>query len=297
MSILVDANTRVIVQGITGRAAQSDVERCLGYGTKIVAGVSPGRAGSLVHGVPVYDTVRAALEIHQIDASAIYVPAAAVRDAVLEALDAGLRLLLVTAEYVPIHDVLTIIAAARRAGAKLIGCNTNGIISPGKSRIGGLGGSNSREIYTPGSVGVCSRSGGMSAEIALTLKEAGLGISTCVSMGGDSVTGLTMADYALLFQDDPETDAIVVFGEPGTANERQLAECVSSGRVTKPVIALLAGAFQERYPKGVSFGHAAAMISAPEESVSAKRTMLAKAGVRVCESLDDIPGAIRAALT
>ena len=219
MSILIDANTRVIVQGITGSAARADVDRCLRSGTKIVAGVSPGREGEAVHGVAVYDTVREALRHHQANASAIYVPAAAVRDAVLEALDAGIRLLLVTAEYVPIHDVLVITAAARKAAARLIGCNTNGIISPGKSRIGGIGGTDPDELYPPGFVGICSRSGGMSAEIALTLKAAGLGVSTCVSMGGDNVTGLTMGDYALLFEADPDTKAIVVFGEPGTSNE------------------------------------------------------------------------------
>lgn len=296
MSILVDANTRVIVQGITGSAARADVDRCLRSGTKIVAGVSPGREGEAVHGVPVYDTMRAALEQHQANASAIYVPAPAVRDAVLEALDAGIKLLLVTAEYVPIHDVLVITAAARKAGAQLIGCNTNGIISPGKSRIGGIGGTNPDELYPPGFVGICSRSGGMSAEIALTLKAAGLGVSTCVSMGGDSVTGLDMADYARLFESDPDTKAIVVFGEPGTSNELKLAQCVASGKVGKPVVALIVGTFQERYPTGVSFGHAAAMISVPEESASAKRSMLAKAGVHVCEALDDIPSVIRAAL-
>lgn len=296
MSILIDANTRVIVQGITGSAARADVDRCLRSGTKIVAGVSPGREGEAVHGVAVYDTVREALRHHQANASAIYVPAAAVRDAVLEALDAGIRLLLVTAEYVPIHDVLVITAAARKAAARLIGCNTNGIISPGKSRIGGIGGTDPDELYPPGFVGICSRSGGMSAEIALTLKAAGLGVSTCVSMGGDNVTGLTMGDYALLFEADPDTKAIVVFGEPGTSNELKLAQYVSLGKVGKPVVALIVGTFQERYPKGVSFGHAAAMISAPEESASAKRSMLARAGVHVCEALDDIPSVICAAL-
>jgi succinyl-CoA synthetase alpha subunit len=296
MSILVDNNTRVIVQGVTGGTARADVERCLRSGTKIVAGVSPGRGGEAVHGVPVYDTVGAALHDHPANTSAIYVPAPSVRDAVLEALDAGIKLLLVTAEYVPIHDVLYITAAARGSGARLIGCNTNGIISPGKSRIGGIGGTDPDEIYPPGNIGICSRSGGMSAEIALVLKANGLGVSTCVSMGGDSVTGLRMADYAAMFEADQDTQAIVVFGEPGTANELMLAHDVAAGKITKPVIALIVGTFQEQYPAGVSFGHAAAMISAPEESASAKRVMLAKAGVHVCHALDDIPAAVRAAL-
>lgn len=296
MSILIDQDTRVIVQGITGSQGRTDAERCLRTGTRIVAGVSPGHGGETVLDVPVYDTVRAALSEHPADASAIYVPPGAARDAVEEALDAGLKLLLVTTEYVPAHDILRITGATRAAGAELIGCNTNGIISPGKSRIGGIGGIDPGEIYAPGFVGVCSRSGGMSAEIALVLKSAGLGISTCVSMGGDSVTGLRMADYAGLFEADPETRAIVVFGEPGTSNEQELAESVAAGEIRKPVVALIVGSFQEQYPPGVSFGHAAAMISAPEETASAKRDTLRRAGVHVCDALEEIPSAIRSLL-
>lgn len=297
MSILIDESTRIIVQGITGATARADTERCLRSGTKIVAGVSPGRGGDEVHAVPVYDTVRAALAEHPATATAIYVPPQAARAAVAEALDGGLKLLLVTAEYVPIHDVLVMTATARAAGAMLVGCNTNGIISAGKSRIGGIGGINPEELYPRGFVGICSRSGGMSAEIALALKAGGLGVSTCVSMGGDSVTGLRMVDYALLFEDDPETQAIVVFGEPGTNNEQELAAAVTAGKIKKPVVALIVGAFQERYPPGISFGHAAAMISKPGESASDKRALLAKAGIHVCDVLDRIPSIIHAALT
>jgi succinyl-CoA synthetase alpha subunit len=296
MSILIDETTRVIVQGVTGATARADTERCLRSGTKIVAGVSPGRGGDEVHGVPVYDTVRAALAEHPATTTAIYVPARAARDAVAEALDGGLKLLLVTAEYVPIHDVLVMTAAARAAGALLVGCNTNGIISAGKSRIGGIGGINPDELYPHGVVGICSRSGGMSAEIALALKAGGLGVSTCVSMGGDSVTGLRMVDYALLFESDPDTQAIVVFGEPGTSNEQELAAAVAAGKIKKPVVGLIVGAFQERYPLGMSFGHAAAMISERGESASDKRALLTEAGVHVCDVLDRIPATIHAAL-
>ena len=296
MSILINETTRVIVQGITGATARTDTGRCISSGTRVVAGVSPGRGGEHVHGVPVYDTVHAALREHPADATAIYVPASAARYAVAEALEAQLKLLLVTAEYVPIHDVLSMTAAARAAHAMLVGCNTNGIISPGKSRIGGIGGIDPDEIYAPGFVGICSRSGGMSAEIALVLKSAGLGISTCVSMGGDSVTGLRMVDYAVMFEADPETHAIVVFGEPGTTNEQELAKAVATEKITKPVVALIVGSFQERYPHGISFGHAAALISTPDECASAKRAILASSGVHVCEVLDQIPDMICAAL-
>lgn len=296
MSILVDETTRVLVQGITGGQARMDTERCLNSGVRVVAGVSPGKGGEAVHGVPVYDTVRRAVAGHPADATVIYVPAAGAKDAVMEALEAGLKLLLVTAEYVPAHDVADIVAATRRAGARLIGCNTNGIISPGKSRLGGIGGIDPSEIYAPGTVGIVSRSGGMSAELALALKDAGYGVSTCVSMGGDRVTGLRMADYVALFDEDPETEAILIFGEPGTANEQEVADMVAAGKVSKPVLALIAGAFQEQYPDGVSFGHAAAMIAGAADSATAKRRMLSGAGVHVAASLDEIADLLNAQL-
>ena len=289
MSILIDETTRILVTGLTGATARVDAERALRYGSRIVAGVSPGKGGETVHGVPVYDTVRLALAEHPADAACIYVPPQAARDAVLEALDAGLKLLLVTAEYVPLHDIATIIAACKAGGARLIGCNTNGVISPGKCRMGGIGGEDPAEIYAPGRIGICSRSGGMSAEIALALKDGGYGVSTCVSMGGDTITGLSMADYAQLFEDDPDTDATIVFGEPGTRNEQDLASLVISGRLRKPVLALIAGAFQESYPQGVSFGHSAAMIQSGDDTATAKRRLLQKSGVHVCPSLDAIP--------
>lgn len=296
MSILIDANTRIIVVGMTGGTARVDAERSLRYGARIVAGVSPGKGGEAVHGIPVYDTIRLALAEHPADTAVIYVPAAAVRDAVMEAVDADLRQVLVTAEYVPLHDVAYVIAACRAAGIRLIGCNTNGVISPGQSRLGGIGGSDPSEIYVPGRIGICSRSGGMSAELALAVKDAGLGVSTCVSMGGDAMTGMRMADYALLFEDDPETDAMIVFGEPGTRNEQELAALIRAGRIRKPVLALVVGQFQETYPPGATFGHTAAVIGGADDSASAKRRLLAEAGVHVCPTLDDIAPILRRVL-
>ena len=297
MSILIDRNTSAIVQGITGGQARFDTEWCIKYGTRIVGGVTPGRGGEAVHGVPVFDTVRRAVAAQDVNASVIYVPGLAVKSAVLEAIAAGIKLILVTAEYVPHHDVAYIKAAARRAGVQLVGCNTNGVISPGKSKLGGVGGMNPDEMYAPGHVGICSRSGGMTAEIGLALKDGGYGVSTSVAMGGDVVTGMRMAEYAKLFQEDPETHAIVIFGEPGTDNEQEVAELVRTGEVTKPVIAMIAGAFQERYPPGMSFGHAAAMITTGNESASAKRKVLADAGAHVALALEEIPELLRRALT
>jgi len=295
MSILVHRETRILVQGLTGRQAQSDTEGAIRYGARIVAGVTPGRGGESVCGVPVFDTVRAAQKAHPADASVIYVPPLAARDAALEAIAAGVPLVMVTAEGVPEHDILRMIAAARRAGVRLLGCNTNGVISPGQSRLGGIGGPDPDEIYDAGRIGVCSRSGGMSAEIALTLRRAGLGISTCVSMGGDAVTGTTMAEIACMFEDDPGTDALVLFGEPGTSAEQEVAALVRRGRLRKPIVALIAGAFQERYPRGQAFGHAAAMIAGEADTATAKQALLHAAGVGVAATLDDIPALLAGA--
>lgn len=293
MSILIDETTRVIVFGLTGATARVDAERAVRYGTRVVAGVVAGRGGESVAGIPVFDTARGAVAARPADVAVIYVPPASVRDAVLEALDAGFKLLMVTTEYVPAHDVAHMLSACRKAEARLIGCNTNGVISPGKCRLGGIGGIDPGEVYVPGRIGICSRSGGMSAEIALMLKGAGFGVSTCVSMGGDEVTGLSMGDYVLMFEDDAETDAVVLFGEPGTSNESDVARLVASGRVRKPVIALVVGRFQENYPAGVSFGHAAALIASPADSASAKRALLSQSGVQVCTVLEDVPGELR----
>ena len=296
MSILIDAATRVLVQGITGAQARFDTEWCLRYGTRIVAGVTPGRGGEVVHGVPVFDTVRRAILDRPADAAVIYVPPAMVRPAALEAIDAGIALLVVMAEYVPQHDVAIVVAAARRAGVRLVGCNTNGVISPGRSKLGGIGGIRPDEIFAPGRIGVVSRSGGMTAEISLALTAAGFGVSTAVSMGGDALTGLRMADYVRLFEADPQTDAVVLFGEPGTDNEQEVAALLRAGGVTRPVVALIAGEFQERYPPGVSFGHAAAMVTDPGKSATAKRRTLRDAGAHVVAALEEIPAALHRAL-
>ena len=296
MSILIDQRTRAIVQGLTGAQARFDTQWSLQYGARIVAGVTPGRGGERVLDLPVFDTVRQAVEGRDVDASVVYVPAAVVKSAVLEAIEAGIGLILVTAEYVPQHDAAFIAAAARRAGVRLVGCNTNGIISPGRCKLGGVGGIDPDEIYAPGRIGVCSRSGGMTAEIALALREGGFGVSTSVAMGGDAITGLRMADYVRLFEDDPETDAIVLFGEPGTDNEQAVAALLRTGAVTKPVVALIAGEFQERYPAGMSFGHAAAMITDAGKTATAKRQLLREAGAQVVPSLDELPDVLRRSL-
>jgi len=296
MSILIDEHTRLLIQGITGNQARFDVRYCLEYGTHIVAGVTPGRGGEEVEGVPVFNTVAAAMAATGANASAIYVPAHSVKDAVLEAVDAGIKMLLCLGENLPRHDASVAVSAARAAGAHMVGFNSNGLISPGKCKMGGIGGDSARVLYAPGRIGVCSRSGGMSAEICRTLGRSGLGASTCVSMGGDPIVGMRMLEVLRLFEADAETDACVIFGEPGGSHESEVAEAIASGELRKPVVALVAGAFQENYPPGISFGHIAAIIRGGNDSATAKRALLAQAGALVASSLEEIPGLLKAAL-
>lgn len=297
MSILINADTKVLVQGITGFQGRMDTEFSLAYGTKIVCGVTPGRAGESVHGVPTFNTVRSATEQFSIDASILYVPANSLRNAALEAIDAGIKLLVATTENVPRHDASLIVAEAIRHDVRIVGFNTNGIITPGECKLGGIGGDRPERSYVPGRIGVCSRSGGMSAEISWTLKKAGLGVSTCVSMGGDPITGMMMVDYLRLFDSDPLTDAMVIFGEPGSAHEQGVAEAVLNREIRKPVFAIVAGVFQEQYPKGVSFGHVAAMISTDQDTATEKRKMLQSSGVTVVQSLGELASRLPNALS
>jgi succinyl-CoA synthetase alpha subunit len=289
MSILIDQETRVLVQGATGAQARFDIRYCIQYGTKIVAGVTPGRGGEEVEGVPVFNTVAAAVKATGANTSAVYVPARAVKDAVFEAVEGGIGVLACLAENVPRHDAAAAVAAARSAGVRMVGFNTNGVISPGRCKLGGIGGDRAERIYAPGRIGVCSRSGGMSAEICNALTKAGFGTSTCVSMGGDPIVGMRMIELLRLFESDPETDACVIFGEPGGTHEIEVAEAIWSGQLKKPIVALIVGEFQERYPTGVSFGHFAAVIRGEGDSASAKRKLLADAGARVARSLEHIP--------
>ena len=202
MSILVDERTRILVQGITGSVGRVDTRLCLDYGSRIVAGVTPGRGGESVSGVPVFDTVAEAVERTGATAAVQYVPARHAAGAVVEAASSGLSPIVAIAENLPRHDAWRAAVAARDAGSVLIGFNTNGIISPGRTKLGGIGGPRPDDLFRPGTVGVCSRSGGMSAEIARSLASAGSGVSTCVSMGGESITGRTMAEYARWFEAD-----------------------------------------------------------------------------------------------
>ena len=288
MSILLDGNSRVLIQGITGQQARTHVYYMVRYGTRVVAGVSPGKGGTILDGVPVYDSVKGALREHQVDISVLFVPAPSAKDAALEAIENGVPLVVILAEGVPHHDAAEVIDRAARKNIRLIGPNSQGMISPGKAKLGGTGGAEPEKLYRPGPVGIISRSGGMGGEIANVLSRRGIGQSTYVSIGGDLLIGTGFAPLLRLFEKDPETRAVVMFGEPGTGHEEEVAELVREGGFSKPLIALIAGESLERVPKGMSFGHTSSIIERGLGSPWGKKRLLREAGVKVAETLSEV---------
>lgn len=296
MSILLDGQSRVLIQGITGQQARTHVKYMLKYGTRVVAGVSPGKGDGEIEGIPVYDTVRSATARHEVDIAVLFIPGRAVRDAALEAVESRIPLVVILAEGVPHHDTARILARARALEIRVIGPNSQGMISPGKAKLGGTGGQFPDRMYTPGPVGIVSRSGGMGGEIACALTRRGIGQSTYVSIGGDLLVGTTFADLLPLFAVDPETRVVVLFGEPGTGHEEAAAELIASRRVTKPVVAFVAGEALEQLPRGMSFGHTSAIIARGLGSPTRKKQLLRDAGVRVAERFTEIPDLVVSAL-
>lgn len=294
MPILADGNVRVIVQGITGREAASFTKDMTDYGTQVVAGVTPGKQGQQVHGVPVYDTVRGALREQRAEASVISVPPAMVKGAALEALDNGIKLLVIITERVPRKDVIEFLEAASEKGARVIGPNTLGLISPHTLKLGMAGGpvEDVKKAYMPGSVGIASRSGGMTTEIANLLTTHGIGQSTCVGVGGDPVVGSNFLDLIPLFNEDPDTKAVVLFCEPGGVIEENLAELVGAKKISIPIIAFIAGRFVDSMP-GVRFGHAATIVEGEKGTAKGKIERFKKAGIQVAESFSDIVPMLR----
>ncbi len=289
MSILLDKNSRIVIQGITGREAAMVTKHSLDYGTTILAGVTPGKSGQDVHGVPVYDTLKKAIQIHEVNTSVVYVPPAFVYDAVLEAIAANIELILIATENVPQLDALKFLARAKQAGVCVIGPNSVGMITPkDRVKVGAIGGDNVERCFAPGRVGVISRSGGMTAETSWMVKRAGYGVSTSVSIGGDGLIGSSIKDLLQLFEQDSETDAVVTFSEPGTHFEEEAAEMLLAGEFTKPLFSFIAGRFTESLPEGTVFGHAGAMISGGTGKPSQKIFKLQAAGAHVLERFDDL---------
>jgi succinyl-CoA synthetase alpha subunit len=289
MAILADENTRIIVQGITGREAVTFTKDMIDYGSKVVAGVTPGKGGQTVHGVPVFDTVYQAVQKHKAEASVISVPPAMIKGAALEALSNGIQLLVIVAERVPRKDTIEILEVARDCKAVVIGPNTLGMINPHTVKIGMAGGpvENVKRSYMPGPVAIASRSGGMTTEIANLLTTHGIGQSTCVSIGGDPVVGSNFLDLIPRFDQDPATKAIVLFCEPGGIIEEKLSEAVLSEKIKTPIVAFIAGRFVDTMP-GVRFGHAATIVEGKRGTAAGKIEQFRKAGIRVADGLDDI---------
>jgi succinyl-CoA synthetase alpha subunit len=294
MAILADQNTKVIIQGITGRESASFTKDMLDYGTRVVAGVTPGKQGQEVHGVPVYDTVRGTLKEHPADASVISVPPAMVKAAALEAIENGIKLLVVVTERVPRKDVIEFLEVAREQNTRVIGPNTLGIISPEKVKLGMAGGpvEDVKKAYMPGNVGIASRSGGMTTEIANLLTTSGIGQSTCIGTGGDPVVGSNFLDLIPLFDQDPDTKAVVLFCEPGGIIEETLTDLVVERSIAIPIIAFVAGRFVDGMP-GVRFGHAATIVEGDKGTAKGKIEAFNKAGIHVAESFSDIVKILR----
>ena len=290
MAILVDKNTKVLIQG-PGKEGQRACQEMIEYGTKVVAGVSPGKGGTLVCGnIPVYNTVKEAVDIHSgINASLITVPAAWTLDAALEGIEAGIPLIIILTEHVPVKDSAQIYAAAKRKGVRVIGPSSVGVISPGKGKVGSIGSSDIGSVFNPGHIGVISKSGGMTAEISGILSRAGIGQSTVVGIGGDQIIGSDFADLLELFEEDEETQGTVLFGEIGGTYEERAADMIQKGKIQKPVVAIVAGEFTESLARGTVLGHAGAIVGQGQGSYASKIGALKNAGVPIARTLEEIP--------
>jgi len=287
MSILIDKNTRVVVQGITGSEGMFHSELMLEYGTQVVAGVRPGKGGEwVIDGkVPVFDSVKVAVEATGADTSMIIVPAFAAPDAMLEAADAGVKLIVCLTEHIPVRDMMRVRMYLDFKGVQLIGPNCPGLLTPGESKVGFIPGDNA----IPGNVGVVSRSGTLTYEVLYALKQVGVGASTCVGIGGDPVKGLNFIDILRMFEDDPMTDKVVMIGEIGGTDEEKAAEYISA-HMTKPVFSFIAG---RTAPPGKRMGHAGAIVEGGEGTAEEKVKALKAAGVQVADHPEQIPELIQ----
>jgi succinyl-CoA synthetase alpha subunit len=289
MAILIDEKKSVLIQGITGREGRARARLMKEYGTNVVAGVTPGRKGEAVHGIPVFDTVEEANEnVGSIDVSVIFIPAALVREAAFEALDGGIKLLVIVPDRVPLYDVLEIADKAKERNARFIGPNTLGLISPGRAVLGMIGGraESARDWFRPGHVGVTSRSGGITSAISYYLGRAGIGQSSIIHVGGDSVVGTPHPDVIQIFEKDDQTKAVVMFGEIGTSQEERVADLIEKGEFTKPLIAFISGAAAKA---GTRFSHAGAIVEGGRGTYEGKVERLKAVGAHVVDHFDDIP--------
>lgn len=279
MSIFVDGTTRILVQGITGKEGSFWTNHMIEMGATVVAGVTPGKEGETMREVPVYHSVRRAQEAHQAEAAMLFVPPRFTRDAVFEALDAGISKIVTIADGIPLHDQVQIRAAARSAGAQVVGGNTSGVISPGKSMLGIFPYWIER-VYKPGTIGVMTRSGSLTNEVTAMIVEKGFGVSTLVGVGGDPVPGTRFAECLPAFEADPETEGVVIVGELGGTMEEEVARAIAERTFTKPLVAFIGG---RTAPKGKRMGHAGAIVTGSAGTVAAKAEALTAAGALVAD--------------
>ena len=290
MAVLLDSRARVLVQGITGREGSFHTKLMLEYGTRVVAGVTPGKGGMEVHGVPVYDSVQEAVGEHpEINTSIIFVPAPFAPDAVYESIDAGIKLIVVITEGIPVHDTMRFVLYAKSRGTVIIGPNCPGIITPGQAKVGIMPG----HIFKPGPVGVVSRSGTLTYEISALLSREGLGQSTVIGIGGDPVVGLTFTEAMELYQKDDDTEVLVLIGEIGGDMEERAAEMIAKGGFKKPVVAYIAG---RTAPPEKRMGHAGAIIMMGSGTYESKVKLLEEAGAYVARTPFEVPELVRKAL-
>jgi succinyl-CoA synthetase alpha subunit len=289
MGMMINTETKAIVQGITGKQGSYHTKLMLDYGTKIVAGVVPGKGGTAVYSVPVYDTVKETVAAYSPNASIIFVPAPFAQDAVLDAIINKIKTIIVVTEHIPIKDAVNIMAYANRSRVTIIGPNTPGIIVPGECKLGIM----PANIFMPGSIGVVSRSGTLTYEIAAGLTAKGLGQSTCVGVGGDPIVGLNFIEALELFKEDYNTKAIVLIGEIGGNMEELTAEYITQERYPKPIVAYVAGRFA---PSGKRMGHAGAIIMGKQGTAQSKIEALINAGVKVAEKPSDVTALLVKAL-
>ncbi|MDK3161493.1 succinate--CoA ligase subunit alpha [Anaerolineae bacterium CFX9] len=281
MAILADRNSRVIVQGITGREGSFHTGKMIEYGTQVVGGVTPGKGGEWVHGKPVFDTVKSAVEATDANTSMILVPAPFAADAIYEAVDAGIQLIVCLTEGIPVMDMMKVYEYLRKSTSRLIGPNCPGLLTPGQAKIGFMPG----YIGKPGNVGVVSKSGTLTYETVAALSAHGYGQTTCVGIGGDPVIGTSFVEVLQMFEDDPETEKIVMMGEIGGRAEIDAAEFIKA-KMTKPVVAFIAG---KSAPPGTRMGHAGAIVEGGQGTADEKIDALRSAGVRIAENPEEIP--------
>ena len=281
MGIIIDKKSRAIVQNITGPQGAFHTDLMLRYGTTIVAGVTPGKGGIQIHGVPVYDTIEETIEKHSPNASIIFVPAPFAADAALEALENGIKTVVIITEHIPIQDAIGVVSYAKQVRATIIGPNTPGIITPGECKLGIM----PAHIFRQGKVGMISRSGTLTYEIAASLTRNGLGQSTCLGLGGDPITGLNFIDALEMFKNDPQTESVALLGEIGGNLEELTAEYISKEKYPKPVVAFIAG---RSAPSGKRMGHAGAIVMGKAGTAESKIEALQKAGVKIAEKPNDV---------